>query len=454
MQSGPAMIGRYRVDSVLGRGAMGVIYRAHDPEIDRPVAIKLIRADLLAGADRDSYILRFRREAQAAGRCIHPNIVAVYDFGLHEGNPFFVMELVDGSSLSETGERGIRFGPDQAVSIILQVLAALAAAHKVGVIHRDIKPANILLVGGSLVKVTDFGISRVNRSDLTDVGMMIGTPSYMSPEQCRGLPIDPRSDLFSAGVVLYELLCGERPFAAPDAAAVVHRLLNEAPPDIITINAAVSPALKSIVDRALAKSPGERFASASDMASALRALPASASTSADTVLSDRTLISPQTRATGPRLSQEETRSAASAMAGGGAEFDIAALAAVERMLATHIGPIARVVLRAAIEAGGTAESLCDALALKIARPEERHRFRAEALPVLQRAARRGATTFAAEELERVQKELARHIGPIARVLVTRSATEARSVTELWELLSRHIEREDERRDFLNRRGAS
>jgi predicted Ser/Thr protein kinase len=435
MEPVPQSIGRYRVESVLGRGAMGVIYRGYDPEIDRPVAIKLIRADLLGGADRDNYILRFRREAQAAGRCVHPNIVAVYDFGLHEGNPFFAMEFVDGSSLKEARERGLSFGPDEAVSLILQVLDALVAAHRMGVVHRDIKPANILLVGGTLVKVMDFGISRIDRSDLTDVGMMIGTPSYMSPEQCRGLPIDARSDLFSTGIVLYELLAGERPFAAPEPTAVVQRLLNEEPPDIRAINPAVGRALKSVLDRALSKAPADRYPSAADMAAALRALPASSS--ADTVLLDRTVIMPQ----------------ASGGIDASGRFDGATLATIERMLAGHIGPIARVVLKSAIRTGGTAEALADMLAANIARPEARDRFRAEVLAALQRATSPRAATLPPAELERAQKELARYLGPIARVLVKRRAAEARSVTELWQLLSRDIEREDERTDFLNRAGS-
>jgi eukaryotic-like serine/threonine-protein kinase len=453
MEPVPQSIGRYRVESVLGRGAMGVIYRGYDPEIDRPVAIKLIRADLLGGADRDNYILRFRREAQAAGRCVHPNIVAVYDFGLHDGNPFFAMEFVDGSSLKEARERGLSFRPDEAVSVILQVLDALVAAHRMGVVHRDIKPANILLVGGTLVKVTDFGISRIDRSDLTDVGMMIGTPSYMSPEQCRGLPIDPRSDLFSTGIVLYELLAGERPFAAPEPTAVVQRLLNEEPPDIRAINPAVGRALKSVLDRALAKAPADRYPSAADMAAALRALPASAS--ADTVLLDRTVIMPQARA-GANAPPEDARSLPTEASGGidaSGRFDGATLATIERMLAGHIGPIARVVLKSAIRTGGTAEALADMLAANIARPEARDRFRAEVLAALQRATSPRAATLPPAELERAQKELARYLGPIARVLVKRRAAEARSVTELWQLLSRDIEREDERTDFLNRAGS-
>src|SRR5438105_4735767 len=154
MSDAPARIGRYEIQSVLGRGAMGVIYKAHDPEIDRLVAIKLVRADLLSGGDRDEYLVRFRREAQAAGRCMHPNIVAIYDFALHEGNPFLAVEYVQGVSLSEAIARGTSFQVADTVYIVRQLLEALACAHGLGIVHRDIKPANIMLLAGGRVKVT------------------------------------------------------------------------------------------------------------------------------------------------------------------------------------------------------------------------------------------------------------------------------------------------------------
>ncbi|MBV9777630.1 MAG: serine/threonine protein kinase, partial [Acetobacteraceae bacterium] len=164
MTNTPERIGRYRIERVLGRGAMGVIYKAHDPAIDRPVAIKLVRADLLDGGERDEYLARFRQEAQAVGRCTHPNIVALYDYATHEGNPFLAMEYVEGVSLAQALERGTRFRPDEAAFIMVQVLEGLGCAHELGVVHRDVKPANVLLLPGGRVKVTDFGISRIGGS--------------------------------------------------------------------------------------------------------------------------------------------------------------------------------------------------------------------------------------------------------------------------------------------------
>ncbi len=173
----PERIGRYVVEATLGRGAMGVVYRAHDPEIDRLVAIKLVHADLLDGDERDAFVVRFRREAQAAARCAHVNVVAVYDFALHEGNPFLAMEFVAGESLAAARGAGQRMPAARAVPIVQQVLAGLGAAHATGITHRDVKPGNIMVARDNTVKVADFGISRIDDSSLTADGMMVGTAS-------------------------------------------------------------------------------------------------------------------------------------------------------------------------------------------------------------------------------------------------------------------------------------
>src|SRR5580704_693972 len=230
----PLTIGRYRVESKLGRGAMGVVYKGHDPEIDRPVAIKLVRMDLLEGGRREDYLARFRREVQAAGRCLHPNIVAIYDFGSHPsaaegGEPFFVMEFVDAAPLDASLPKDAGIGAEAAGAIVLQLLDALAGAHALGVTHRDIKPANLLMSADGRVKVMDFGISRVSTSHLTQAGAVMGTPRYMSPEQIRGEAVDARSDVFSTGAVLHELLVGRTPFTGRSFEEVMVKLLYEEP---------------------------------------------------------------------------------------------------------------------------------------------------------------------------------------------------------------------------------
>ena len=251
----PELIGRFRIQSLLGRGAMGVVYRGHDPEIDRPVAIKLVRADLLEGEERDSYLERFRNEAKIAGRCIHANIVSIYDFALVDGNPYLVMEYVDGVGLHQAVPRGTRMEMSEAVHIALQVLDALEYAHRFGIVHRDIKPANILLTRQARLKVTDFGISRFASTELTTTPLMIGTPSYMSPEQCAGELVDQRSDLFSLGCILYELLAGERPFAGISYTDTIFKLVNQPHTPLSVLRPDLPEALGAVIDKALAKKP-------------------------------------------------------------------------------------------------------------------------------------------------------------------------------------------------------
>ncbi|MBE7209414.1 MAG: protein kinase, partial [Gluconacetobacter diazotrophicus] len=273
VSAGKGAIGRFEIVSTLGEGAMGVVYRAFDPAIHRPVAIKLVRSNLLESADRESYLDRFRHEVRVAGRFAHPNIVGVYDFALHGGNPYIVMEHVEGGPLNRVYRRGTRGPVAAAIRIGTQILAALEYAHGFGVVHRDIKPANILLTQGLNVKVTDFGISRLISSDTTVDQLMIGTPSYMSPEQARGERVDPRSDLFSLGSVLYELLSGTQPFSGMDYNGTIHRLMHLPHEPLSRHRDDVPAELAAVLDQALQKQPGDRFPDAGSFAQALRDVP-------------------------------------------------------------------------------------------------------------------------------------------------------------------------------------
>jgi serine/threonine-protein kinase len=445
MGTNPATIGRYLIEAVLGRGAMGVVYRAHDPEINRRVAIKLIRADLLDGDERADFVARFRHEAQAVGRCNHQNIVTIYDFAMYQGNPFLAMEFVDGVALNQVRLPGTKLAAGDAVFIVLQVLDALGAAHAMGVVHRDIKPANILLVGGRQVKVTDFGISRLESSELTQEGAAIGTPSYMSPEQCRGDPVDQRSDLFSTGVVLYELLSGERPFTGRNFMEVTRSVLNDTPLDMAARNVAISPALQAAVARALAKSPEARFATAAEMATSLRATLQSDAVAAAS--DDHTIVV-------PRAALPAHPAARDPGSGTGATgFDHELLGTLERRLAHYVGPIARYLVQNAVRDADNVESLCASLAGNIERPGDRDAFRKEMLPQQQRTASAEAPGAALrdEELQQAQRELARFLGPVARVLVKREAASAATPADFWQRLSTHIDREADRQAFLSRR---
>ncbi|WP_086643082.1 serine/threonine-protein kinase [Acetobacter sp. DsW_063] len=265
----PERIGRFRLQSMLGRGAMGVVYKGHDEEIDRPVAIKLIRADLLDSAERESYFKRFRNEAKIAGRCVHANIVGLYDFSLHENNPYLVMEYVNGVGLQQAIPRGSQRPVEEVMPIALQVLDALQYAHERGIVHRDIKPANILLTPQSKLKITDFGISRLTSAEMTLTPLLIGTPSYMSPEQCMGSALDGRSDLFSLGCVVYELLAGQRPFTGSNYTDTILSIINKPHVPLSSLRDDLPQGLSEAIDRALAKRPEDRFADADAFSQAL-----------------------------------------------------------------------------------------------------------------------------------------------------------------------------------------
>jgi eukaryotic-like serine/threonine-protein kinase len=263
-------LGKYEIRRELGRGAMGIVYEGYDPLIKRSVALKTIRADQLAGENAGQVIARFRREAQAAGRLSHPNIVSIYDFGEEEGVWYIAMEFVKGRELKDYFQANERFTTADIVRIMTKLLDALDYSHRNGVIHRDIKPANIILLPDGSVKVADFGIAHIETSNMTQVGTTLGTPAYMSPEQIMGLPVDGRSDLFSAGVILYQFLSGERPFSGTST-TTMRKVLEENPLPPSRFNVQAPAAMDAVVQKALAKRPEERFQTAGEFAAALNA---------------------------------------------------------------------------------------------------------------------------------------------------------------------------------------
>jgi len=267
----PAKLGRYEIRSELGRGAMGRVLLGHDPEIDRQVAIKIVQGlPELDGEDRDAARRRFLGEARAAGKLLHPGIVTLFDVGELDGAPYLAMELVEGQTLDRFCQ------PDRLlpVSVALELVAvaadALAYAHASGIVHGDIKPANLMRTGETTVKIMDFGLARSAGTHHGPAGALVGTPAYMAPEQIRGQAIDGRADLFSLGAVLYELLTGARPFAGETVSSVIYRVVHEEPRAASAVNPRVDAELSSLLRRALAKDPRERFQSGVDFASALR----------------------------------------------------------------------------------------------------------------------------------------------------------------------------------------
>ena len=254
---------RYRIEARIGSGGMAEVYRGVDPVLNRTVAIKVLLPQFARDA---SFVERFRREAQAAARLNHPNIVSVYDTGADGDTQYIVMEFIEGRTLAEALDAGRRPTPVQSAEIAQKICSALSAAHAQGVIHRDIKPGNIMVTREGTVKVMDFGIARITSGVDTapQTSAVLGTASYLSPEQAQGGPLDARTDIYSLGTVLYEMLAGRPPFMGESPVAVAYKQVNEAPIPPSQINADVPPRLDAVVMRSLSKNPANRYQTAKE----------------------------------------------------------------------------------------------------------------------------------------------------------------------------------------------
>ncbi len=267
----PKKLGRYEILSELGKGAMGIVYKAVDPLIDRTVAIKTINLNL-SGDEITGFVERFNREAKSAGRLNHPNIVTIYDVGRADDTAFIAMEHLEGQELKEIIASKETLQPERIVEITAQVADALAFAHDHGVVHRDIKPANIMVLRNGVVKIMDFGIAMTSSGSQTQAGTILGSPKYMSPEQVSGQIVDGRSDIFSLGAVLYELLTGMSVFGGENSTltSIMYQVINEIPNSPTSVNPSIPVAFDYIVARAMAKKPEHRYQSAREMADDLR----------------------------------------------------------------------------------------------------------------------------------------------------------------------------------------
>src|SRR6266545_2937815 len=268
-------LGRYTLERVLGKGAMGVVYEGVDPRLGRHVAIKTILKSHLDDSTAKDYSMRFVREAQAVARLNHPNIVQVHDFGEEGDIAYIVMEFIRGKELKAFFDAKERFDLREVVRIMSELCEALDFAHNAGIVHRDIKPANVMLDSQARTKLTDFGVARVQDSDKTPVertqaGTMVGTPAYMSPEQITGGTIDKRTDVFSAGIILYQFLTGDMPFTGAGAWTIAKKIMQDQPALPSSINTSVTPLFDAVVNKALAKDPEQRYQSARDLAIGLK----------------------------------------------------------------------------------------------------------------------------------------------------------------------------------------
>jgi serine/threonine-protein kinase len=268
----PKTLGRYEIQEILGKGAMGTVYKGLDPAIDRLVALKTIRLDSVAEESEIQELKeRMVREAKAAGKLSHPNIVTIYDVG-HEGDlQYIAMEYLEGYTLEEIIKRQVVLNYKIVAKLIVQVCDALDYAHDRGIVHRDIKPANIMVMNNFQVKVMDYGIARLETSaSMTQTGIAMGTPNYISPEQLQGKPVDRRSDIFALGVVMYEFLTQEKPFRGENLSQLIYNIINHNPPSPVEKNESIPMILNRVTMRAIAKDPAERYQRAGELAAELK----------------------------------------------------------------------------------------------------------------------------------------------------------------------------------------
>ena len=465
----PERLGKYPITAVLGKGAMGIVYLGYDPIIKRPVAIKTIRKELLEDDDKtDNLSGRFRREAQAAGALSHPGIVSVYEFGEDAQHAFIAMEYVEGNSLREYMANGAKFDEHDSVSIMAQLLDALQFAHDHAVWHRDIKPANILVMGNGRIKLTDFGIARVESADRTKTNVIMGTPGFIAPELYLGGQIDQRIDIFSAGVLFYHLLSGQAPFRGRSEAVMYDVCYHDpVPPSTVDPNRRW-PQYDAVVARALEKAPANRFQSAATFRAAILAEYAEPLNS---TLSDATIASTPMR---PIAVEPGTPLLPKSMPVAGTStppptgWSAAVLAGVEIELARFVGPVARVLVRRAAKNHKEIDSLTAALIDSIDRAEDRDGFcravTGKGLSALRTRTSTGPETpvpdttpspaITPAELEHATKLLTTYIGPIAKVVAKRAAANGVSRREFLNQVAQSLETDAQRERFLREAAVS
>ena len=446
---------RYKMLALLGQGAMGTVYKAIDKQIDREVAIKILHPHLLAGEMGEELTQRFKHEVKAAARCQHPNIVTVYDYGFNKGSPYMVMEYVKGVDLQVFLKAGQVLNTEQAIKLILKVLDALSVAHAMGVVHRDIKPANIMLLENGQIKVMDFGVARIDTSDLTQLGDVMGTPCYMSPEARSGEATDSLSDLYTTALVLLELLIQKRLKIETinDVSLTAELEKKGLAPQLVA-------SLAVVLSKALQKHPQLRYQDAFKFSKALADCLQTAPNDCP-VLDDlgATVLQVQTKPQGHQSSPDNNTES---MLSNDSVLLQSQLTQIEKSLTSYLGPVAKVMVKKHAQQSANFGQLLDTLGNFIAADVDRQKFMAS---LQSSGIRKGAgdsstrtaanrvavaekSDISAEYLQQLTADLVVYLGPMTSHLVKAAQKKTGSKKNLCALLAEKIPNTDERARFL------
>lgn len=433
----PKSVGKYQIDSVLGQGAMGVVYKGHDPDIDRVVAIKTLHTHLMNADERASWLERFAREAKAAGRVLHGNLVTIFDYLEQDEQPYLVMEFIESETLEDRINRRPLPNLQEFGSIMTQMLAGLDAIHSAGIVHRDVKPANALLLPDGRIKLADFGVAKVEALGATHGGM-IGTPDYMSPEQFMGQQAGHRADIFGAGVIMFELLTSRKPYESASLGELTQKVISGQVLDLRALAPGLPEGIYALSEHTLKVDPQERMADARAFANAIHEALRNVDR-AEMDSTERTIVVSAAPPAAVALSQTMAD-----------QMPQSALARIEELLTTQIGPIAKVLVRRVSGATTDTGQLVNQLAAEIG-PEHREAFKAAVQKHLGQTGSNvsGAGPMLTDELlEALTRELVPHIGPIAKILIKKTAKTCGSREELCAALSNHIDDAASKAAFL------
>ncbi len=456
MSEQPEKIGKYQIKRILGKGAMGVVYEGFDPDIERRVAVKILHPHLITEDGSDEFLARFKREAQAAARCMHPNIVMVMEYATDKDTPYIAMEYVEGTALNDLIRSGKSFSLKQIFSITSQMLKALNAAHSQGIVHRDIKPANVMVLKNGAVKLADFGIARIDNSgELTQVGVLIGTPRFMAPEQTFGMPADHRADLFAAAMIFYELL-GKLPRDLPLPMSTLPEIDGLPPNNRLNYQQIIPAALVNVITRGLSPKADSRFQDAKEFAFAIKQ------------------VIPQLKS-----GQNFTEGSSQLEAEHGTQnANKEELSAMQSLLASYIGPTAKTLITHKMRSHTTSiDSLAQNLSQEIPNKKEREQFlkrwdnrgleigsdlnsisdvnafnsslnNVDSAHLTQASQTLLTNSIDEDTLIKLRDDYASYVGPMAARLIKRQADNVISLSELVHGLAANIPNSKERDKFI------